>query len=183
MGTQLRVVVIVPILKRIPVPTFLVAGLYAGYSGNFPVVGVIMDAPLAEIDVAIFEFAKQPTLFVFFLGLLTAFGAYLIIVVWILGRKKRARIKLSRIRDDATEFLNAAVRRQVLLGDDREKIEGYEADITKNAEIISKDGAGIFRTLLGFDPNEIPREFRISTAALHFAERLRRIEPFLKDHR
>ena len=173
----------IALLRKLPVMAILSAGLYAGYSGEIPLVGTLMTPLLDRVESLPLELgAKYPGVFSLFVGLTAGYAIYLMLVLGLLGRKRRALFKLSKIRDEATPFLHNAASLRVLKHETKQKIKEYDVKIIRNAEIVSKHDAGQLRTLFGFDPTKIPAPFHKFPELLHFAERIRRIEGFIKDH-
>ncbi len=88
------------LLKKLPIPTVLVGGLYSGFTGNIPLVGNAMEPILVEFDMWFFQNVKYPSVFLFFAGLMVAWIIYQVVVAGYLGQRKRARLKLVTLRDE-----------------------------------------------------------------------------------
>ncbi len=92
------------LLKKLPIPTVLVGGLYSGFTGNIPLVGNAMEPILVEFDMWFFQNVKYPSVFLFFAGLTVAWIIYQVVVVVYLGQRMRARLKLVTLRDEGVKL-------------------------------------------------------------------------------
>ena len=174
-------------LKRLPVPASLGGGLYAGYVGDIPFVGASMDALLTEIDVAIFEGAKYPIIFMVFTGLTGAWLIYLFVYL-VVGRRHSALIKLGEILVGGVDFRDeVSGRNPPLTTNDRAKISDFEKAIVKNVGLVSRPEQSRFRRVDTYDQRDHPLEVQMNvrggTELIAFSELLKRTGDFIDKHK
>ena len=69
---------LLPIIKELPIPAILGTGIYAGVTGDLPLVGSATDLPLTNLDIWVFENTKYPALFLTFSGMTLVWIIYLV---------------------------------------------------------------------------------------------------------
>ena len=169
-------------IKKLPIPAFLFGGLVSSYDFPKQLEGSMSDF-LAGVDFAAFTGPDQPTLFLIFVGLTLAWVIYSALSLFLWGRKRRALMRLSEFREEATHFLHDATSHRALTDSHRAEIQKYQKDIFKNVEIVSKHNAGRFRTLFGYDASLIPRPFHKFKETLELAEIIARVDDFLMSYK
>ena len=138
------------LLKKLPIPTVLVGGLYSGFTGNIPLVGeATMEPILVELDTWFFQNVNYPSVFLFFAGLMMAWIIYQVVVFGYLGQRKRARLKLVKLRDEGVELRirggKMANESEVALW--VEDIKDWNRRVVSAISKIDEADAGQYRTL------------------------------------
>ena len=177
---------LLPIIKELPIPAILGAGIYAGVTGDLPLVGGSMDFPLTNLDVWVFENTKHPALFLAFSGLTVAWAVYLASKLIIYGRRENALLRLGEVWEEGTSFRNYAMARAVLSADDLAAIERFEETILNSVRVISKPELSFFRKINTYDPSDHPPQVQTAIRGdkilIIFSERLLRVGKFIEKY-
>ena len=137
------------LLKKLPIPTVLVGGLYSGFTGNIPLVGNAMEPILVEFDMWFFQNVKYPSVFLFFAGLMVAWIIYQVVVAGYLGQRKRSRLKVVILRDEGVKL---RIRGGKLTNKSEvatwiEEINDWNLRVVSAISKIDEADAGQYRTL------------------------------------
>jgi hypothetical protein len=175
-----------PFLKELPIPAILSAGIYAGITGDLPLVGGSMDLQLINLDMLVFENKNHPALFLVFSGLTIGWLVYLVSKLIIYGRRESALVQLGEVWEEGTSFRNDAMQRAVLSADDLATIKRFEDKILNSVGAVSKPELSFFRKINTFNPGDHPPEVhpgvRGDKILVIFSERLRRVGEFIKKY-
>ncbi len=178
---------VLSVIKRLPVPTILCGGIYAGYNGEFPIFKDFFDTQLAQIDIAIFEAVKHPTAFLIFCSLAVAWVFHTLLTAILFGRKQRALVLLGKVWEEGTDFKNTAASKRIISGEDSIIIKNFENSIFENVSVVSPPEESLFRqtsTVCKTDHSQTvwPEFCGGDDTLLIFSERLFRVGEFIKKH-
>lgn len=142
------------IILKIPIPTLIGGGCYVGITGEIPFLEKSMDDLfmgdlLASLDLFLYEVFGQPIILVFSLGLVVSWVIYQIIVVGYMDRRKRARLRLVKLRDEGVRIRIRGIdlKHTDEVGPWATESENWHGRVVKEISKIDEADAGQYNTL------------------------------------